>query len=97
MSDLDKTMRCYGTVHLTDWISSPRGQVRGLRGDIAVVSDEDAVGFRARGANSANWMAKIVGGDETWHLFGCQIRAITEHALDHPDLVDCYRVGEAKA
>lgn len=94
MSDLDKTMRCYGTVHLMDWISSPRGQVKSVTGEIEVVSDEDTVGFRARGANSANWLARISDGEEIWHLFGCQIRGIVEHKPDCFPLVDTWVVGQ---
>jgi hypothetical protein len=83
----------YGTVHLMDWMSSSRGQVRGLRGHIQIVDDESGVGFRARGANSANWLAQIKGPTETWHVFGCQIRAITEHREDAEALVDCWTVA----
>lgn len=90
---LDDNLSCYGTVHLMDWISSARGQVRGLRGHIQIVDDETGVGFRARGANSANWLARITGPTETWHVFGCQIRAITEHAEDAEPLVDCWVVA----
>lgn len=89
---LDGTLKAYGTVHLMDWISSARGQVRGIRGHIEIVSDEEGVGFRARGANSANWLAKVTGETQTWHVFGCQIRAITEHPEDAADLVDTLRV-----
>lgn len=85
---LDANLSAYGTVHLMDWMSSARGQVRGLRGNIQIVSDEEGVGFRARGANSANWLAKVSGETETWHIFGCQIRAITEHPVGAPELVD---------
>lgn len=90
---LDANLSGYGTVHLMDWISSPRGQVKGLRGEIKIVSDEEGVGFRARGANSANWMAEISGETEIWHVFGCQIRAVTEHPTDAPQLVDTWQVA----
>lgn len=83
-------MKIYGTVHLFDWISSPRGQVKGVRGEIEILSDEEAVGFKSRGHNSANWIAIVRGGTEAWHIFGCQIRAVTEHAKDAPELVDCW-------
>lgn len=89
---LGENLTGYGTVHLMDWMSSPRGQVRGLRGRIEIVDDESGVGFRARGANSANWLARISGDTQTWHIFGCQIRAVTEHPVDAPELVDCWTV-----
>lgn len=83
-------MKTYGTVHLMDWMSAPRGQVRAIRGAIEIVSDEEHVGFRSRGHNSANWIAVVRGETETWHIFGCQIRCITEHPTDAPELVDCW-------
>jgi len=89
---LEDNLSGYGTVHLMDWISAPRGQVKSLRGHIQIVDDETGVGFRARGANSANWLARVTGPTQTWHIFGCQIRAITEHEEDAPELVDCCTV-----
>lgn len=91
-NSLDTNLRCYGTVHLMDWISSPVGQVRGITGDIEIVSDEDGVGFRARGANSANWLAKITGPTQVWYVFGCQIRTICSHPTDAQMLVDVWKV-----
>src|SRR3954468_8890692 len=72
----------FGSVKLMEWWHTPGGQVLHLRGMIKLVSDEDQVGFRARGANSANWLAVIEGKTETWNVFGCQIRAIIEHGED---------------
>jgi len=84
-------LEIYGTVQLIDWIPTPAGQQRGIRGQIRIESDEDSVGFRARGANSANWMAHVEGETEKWHIFGCQIRAIIEHG-DVADFPDTYTV-----
>lgn len=85
----DEVFESYGTIKLIDWWHCPGGQVMNIRGQIKIVSDEDAVGFRARGANSANWLAVITGESETerWHIFGCQIRAIIEHGpeVEFPD------------
>lgn len=93
----EEVFESYGTVKLMDWWPCPGGQAIHIRGQIRIVSDEDTVGFRARGANSANWLAVITGesaaerrGDaalERWHIFGCQIRAIIEHGpeLEFPD------------
>ncbi len=75
-----------------DWITTPNGKMQGLRGNIEIVDDESAVGFRARGANSANWLARITGPTQTWHVFGCQIRAIVDHPEDAPDCIDSWRV-----
>lgn len=83
----------YGTVHLTDWIGSPRGKVIGVTGEILVTSDEDHVGFRARGHNSANWIAVVTGETEKWHIFGCQVRAIVEHPRNAPEIADCWSVA----
>lgn len=81
----------HGTVHLMDWICTPKGNVKALQGEVQILSDEEAVGFRARGSNSANWMAVISGPDSSWHLFGCQIRCVTEHT-DTQEWPDTYVV-----
>lgn len=88
-------MQFYGTVHLMDWMKSPIGQVNSIRGNVEIISDEQGVGFRARGHNTANWMARITGDspDEVWNIFGCQVRSIVQHPPEFPLLIDTYTVG----
>lgn len=82
----------YGTVHLMDWISAPTGQIRALEGTVDVKSDEEVAGFKARGSNSANWLAIITGETSKWVLFGCQIRGFTQHSETSTRMVDTYLV-----
>lgn len=81
-----------GSIHLHDWITTPRGQMRVLRGKLEIKSDEEAVGFKARGQNSANWLAAVSGPTEEYIVFGCQIRCVVKHPYDAPTAPDTYEV-----
>ena len=87
-----KTSGAEGVVIAMDWIRMPDGRsYLGFRGDIHILSAEDAVGFTPTGHNSANWFARVVGPKTTVNLMGCQVRVVLEG--DHPDAnTDIYTV-----
>lgn len=69
-----------GTLILMDWMEDIDGRdVKGFYGKLLVGNDEEVVGFKATGHNTANWVARVEGpqGDAIT-IMGCQVRAFRE-------------------
>jgi hypothetical protein len=68
-----------GTLILMDWMEDVDGrEVKGFYGKVFVAADEDVVGFKATGHNTANWVARVEGQGTAITLMGCQVRAFRE-------------------
>lgn len=68
-----------GTVMCMDWVYMPDGRLyRGIHGTISAMSDVEAVGWEAKGHNTANWLARIAGRTSSVNLMGCQVRMVIE-------------------
>lgn len=84
MADGDTAER-YGTVLLHDgqWLTGPDGRLaRGFVGALELHKDEEVLGFTTNARATADWFVTIAGETMRLHLFGCQVRAILEHARD---------------
>ena len=69
----------HGCVVLHDWMRLPNGRMAiGFIGRVTVMSDTEAVGFEAKGHNSANWLARVEGATSSVNVLGCQIRGVIE-------------------
>lgn len=66
-------------VILKDWIKWVDGkQYMGVLGSVVALSDNEAVGFRVRGGDTANWLLQVRGEWTTAYILGCQVRAVIE-------------------
>ena len=65
-----------GVLLLMDWMTYPidGASYLGFHGKLTVYSDSEAVGFEAKGHNTANWLARIEGETESLTVMGCQVR-----------------------
>lgn len=74
------TMDFDGVVILMDWMDHPQEgiPVKGFIGKISVFTDEQALGIKATGHNTANWIARISGPTSSLNIMGCQVRGIYE-------------------
>lgn len=85
-----------GVVIAHEWLTMPDGRLyRGVRGQVTVMSAQEAVGFEPTGHNSANWLARVQGPTVSVNLMGCQVRAVLEgppDALDAMGMQDIFRV-----
>lgn len=48
----------------------------GFHGRCTVLSDKDAVGFEAKGGETANWIVRVEGARGSMNILGCQIRSV---------------------
>ena len=69
-----------GTLILMDWIEDVDGRdVKGYYGTVSVGTDEEVVGFKASGHNTANWVARVEGPQgAAITIMGCQVRGFRE-------------------
>jgi hypothetical protein len=67
----------YGAVLIRDWLPIPSGlRTQVLVGWISIYEDTAVLGFKVRGADQANWCARVVGNQEAYTIPGCQIRGV---------------------
>ena len=68
-----------GTLILMDWMEDIDGRdVKGFYGKVSVGVDEEVVGFKATGHNTANWVVRVQGPIDAITIMGCQVRACRE-------------------
>lgn len=73
-----------GTLILMEWMEDPFDgrDVKGFYGLVTIASDTAAVGFEAKGHNTANWIARVEGSNgEAITVMGCQVRAFREGVM----------------
>lgn len=74
-----------GTLILMDWMEDVDCKdVKGFYGKVSVGTDEEIVGFKATGHNTANWVARVEGETEAITVMGCQVRAFREGKRPEP-------------
>lgn len=81
-----------GTLILMDWIEDADGRdVKGYYGKVTIGTDEEVVGFKATGHNTANWVARVEGPEgEAITVMGCQVRGFREGP--EPQLTSQYAI-----
>ena len=71
-----------GTVFLKHYLHFLDGrQYVAFHGRCTVYSDKDAVGFEAKGGETANWIVRVEGARGSMNILGCQIRAVYQGSM----------------
>lgn len=70
-----------GIVQLKQYALMPDGkQYIGIAGKVSILSDQDVVGFKVAGGETANWIARVEGPTGSVNILGCQIKLV--HQVD---------------
>lgn len=70
-----------GIVQLKQYALMPDGkQYIGVAGKVSILRDEDVVGWKVAGGETANWIARIEGPGGSVNILGCQIKMV--HQFD---------------
>lgn len=71
----------FGTVYLREPTPIPGSEARviGIMGDVSLLKDTEAFGFKMWGKDS-NWFAVIRGQKDSYSITGADVRAIAVHA-----------------
>ncbi len=84
-----------GIVQLKQYALIPDGrQYLGIAGDVSILRDEDIVGFKVSGGETANWIARVNGRSGSVNILGCQIKMVHQFDAGLSDTLvrDFYRV-----
>lgn len=77
-----------GIVQLKGFAMMPDGrQYMGVAGKVSVLRDEEVVGFKVSGGETANWLCRVEGPSGSINILGCQVKLV--HQFDGglpPDL-----------
>lgn len=69
-----------GIVQLKQFALMPDGrQYIGVVGKVSIHRDEDVVGFKVAGGETANWIARVEGPGGTVNILGCQIKMVHQY------------------
>lgn len=73
-----------GIVFLKNWLMWTDGHAyRSFQGVCSVLTDEEGVGIKVRGGDTANWFVRVEGpSGNAMHILGCQILAVFSYDGD---------------
>lgn len=75
-----------GIVQFKQYALMPDGkQYIGVFGKVSILRDEEVVGFKVAGGETANWIARVTGLGGSVNILGCQIKVVHQFNNGIPD------------